>query len=34
MIVATARLADAALVTRDARILDYGARGHVAPVRA
>lgn len=34
MIVATARLADAALVTRDARLLDYGARGHVASVRA
>ena len=30
MIVATARTAGATLVTRDKRILDYGARGHVA----
>ena len=30
MIVATARAAGATLVTRDKRILDYGARGHVA----
>ena len=34
MIVATARLAGAQLVTRDKRILDYGARGHVAVVPA
>ncbi len=34
MIVATARLAGARLVTRDQRILDYGARGHVAVMRA
>ncbi len=30
MIVATARIAGATLVTGDKRILDYGARGHVA----
>ncbi len=29
MIVATARVLDATLVTRDQRILDYGAQGHV-----
>ncbi len=29
MIVATARVLDATLVTRDKRILDYGAQGHV-----
>ena len=34
IIVATARAAGAALVTRDRRILDYGAQGHVAVLRA
>ncbi len=34
MIVATARVAGATLLTRDKRILDYGARGHVAVMRA
>lgn len=34
MIVATARIAGATLVTRDRTILDYGARGHVAVLRA
>ncbi|MCH7930055.1 MAG: type II toxin-antitoxin system VapC family toxin [Proteobacteria bacterium] len=34
LIVATARVAGAALVTRDRRILDYGARGHLRVIRA
>ena len=34
MIVATARIAGAPLVTRDSTLLDYGARGHVAVLRA
>ena len=34
MIVATARVAGATPLTRDKRILDYGARGHVAVMRA
>ncbi len=34
MIVATARVAGATLLTRDRRILDYGGRGHVAVRRA
>ncbi len=34
LIVATARVAGAALVTRDPRILDYGARGHLRVIRA
>jgi len=32
LIVATARVANAALMTRDQRILDYAARGHLAAV--
>ncbi len=34
MIVATARIAGASLVTRDRQILDYGARGHIGVVAA
>jgi PIN domain nuclease of toxin-antitoxin system len=34
LIVATARVANAALMTRDQRILDYAARGHLAAVAA
>ena len=34
MIVATARLRGATLLTRDSRILDYGARGHVRSLPA
>jgi PIN domain nuclease of toxin-antitoxin system len=34
MIVATARIAGATLVTRDRQILDYGAHGHVAVLPA
>jgi PIN domain nuclease of toxin-antitoxin system len=34
MIVATARLTNARLMTRDRRILDYAARGHVTAVAA
>jgi PIN domain nuclease of toxin-antitoxin system len=34
LIVATARVANAALMTRDRRILDYAARGHLAAVAA
>lgn len=34
MIVATARVAGATLVTRDRQILDYGARGHIGVLRA
>ncbi len=34
MIVATARIAGAMLVTRDRRILDYGELGHVAVMAA
>jgi PIN domain nuclease of toxin-antitoxin system len=34
LIVATARVANATLMTRDRRILDYAARGHLAAVAA
>lgn len=34
MIIATARIAGATLVTRDRKILDYGARGNVAVLAA
>jgi PIN domain nuclease of toxin-antitoxin system len=34
MIVATARVTDARLMTRDRRILDYAARGHLTAVSA
>lgn len=34
MIVATARVVDAALMTRDRRILDYAARGHLTAIAA
>lgn len=34
MIVATARVADATLVTRDRKILDYGDSGHLAVLQA
>lgn len=34
IIVATARVTGAVLMTRDRRILDYAARGHVAAVAA
>jgi len=34
LIVATARVASATLMTRDRRILDYAARGHLAAVAA
>ena len=34
MIVATARVANAALMTRDRRILDYAARGHLTAIAA
>lgn len=34
LIVATARVANATLMTRDQRILDYAARGHLAAVAA
>jgi PIN domain nuclease of toxin-antitoxin system len=34
MIVATARVTGAALMTRDRRILDYAARGHLAAIAA
>jgi PIN domain nuclease of toxin-antitoxin system len=34
MIVATARVANAALMTRDRQILDYAARGHLAAIAA
>ena len=34
LIVATARVANATLMTRDRRILDYAARGHLAAIAA
>jgi PIN domain nuclease of toxin-antitoxin system len=34
LIVATARVANAALMTRDQRILDYAARGHLTAIAA
>jgi PIN domain nuclease of toxin-antitoxin system len=34
LIVATARVANATLMTRDQRILDYAARGHLAAIAA
>jgi PIN domain nuclease of toxin-antitoxin system len=34
LIVATARVADATLMTRDRRILDYAARGHLTAIAA
>jgi len=34
LIVATARIANATLMTRDRRILDYAARGHLAAIAA
>ncbi|MGH7065339.1 MAG: type II toxin-antitoxin system VapC family toxin [Stellaceae bacterium] len=34
LIVATARVANAALMTRDRRILDYAARGHLTAIAA
>jgi PIN domain nuclease of toxin-antitoxin system len=34
LIVATARVANAALITRDRRILDYAARGHLTAIAA
>ena len=34
LIVATARVTNAALMTRDRRILDYAARGHLAAIAA
>jgi PIN domain nuclease of toxin-antitoxin system len=34
LIVATARVTDAALMTRDRRILDYAARGHLTAIAA
>jgi len=34
LIVATARVAGAALMTRDRRILDYAARGHLTAIAA
>jgi PIN domain nuclease of toxin-antitoxin system len=34
LIVATARVANATLITRDRRILDYAARGHLSAMTA
>ena len=34
LIVATARVSNSALMTRDQRILDYAARGHLAAITA
>ena len=34
LIVATARVSNSALMTRDQRILDYGARGHLTAITA
>ena len=34
LIVATARVANATLMTRDRRILDYAARGHLTAIAA